>query len=40
MGDGPIDSEAAGDGIELVTDGPLRVQSLQLHQLASIWVRP
>jgi levanase/fructan beta-fructosidase len=35
-----FDSEAAGDGIELVTDGPLRVQSLQLHQLASIWVRP
>jgi hypothetical protein len=35
-----LDSEAAGDEIELLTDGPLRVQSLQLHRLASSWVRP
>ncbi|GAA1554591.1 glycoside hydrolase family 32 protein [Kribbella lupini] len=35
-----FDSEAAGDELELVTDGPLRVRSLALHQLASSWVRP
>jgi levanase/fructan beta-fructosidase len=28
-----FDSEAAGDAIELVTDGPLRISSLSLHQL-------
>ncbi|GAB2553323.1 hypothetical protein [Kribbella endophytica] len=35
-----FDSEAAGDEIELVTDGPLQVQTLALHQLESSWVRP
>jgi fructan beta-fructosidase len=35
-----FDGEAAGDGIELVTDGPLQIRALSLHRLASSWVRP
>jgi levanase/fructan beta-fructosidase len=32
-----FDSLPGGDGIELVVDGKVRLESLQIHQLASIW---
>ncbi|TCN40491.1 levanase/fructan beta-fructosidase [Kribbella orskensis] len=32
-----VDFEGAGHGLQLVTDGPLMLKSLTLHQLGSIW---
>ncbi|GAB3818820.1 GH32 C-terminal domain-containing protein [Kribbella italica] len=35
-----FDSLPGGDGVELVVDGKVRLESLKIHDLSSIWKRP
>jgi fructan beta-fructosidase len=35
-----FDSLPGGDGVELVVDGKIRLESLKIHELASIWKQP